>query len=222
MSELLRELEEDIKRDRAARLWKRWGGVLIGASLAVVIGTAAGVAWKHQRTAKQQEATGLLLATFAKQDLNDEGRISALAQVAEQAQGQTASAIAQLQRASLLTEANKGKEAFDVYVSVAKDTTQDKALRNLAAVLAVNASVQYALPMPELADISKDEAFYAAWQEAKGWKLLQDEKREEATARFASIRDDVTAPALTRNRMQTILASLGEHTAPAAADKKDE
>ena len=43
---LLREIQEDLRRERLEKLWKRYGSVLIGAALAIVVAVAAYQAWK--------------------------------------------------------------------------------------------------------------------------------------------------------------------------------
>jgi hypothetical protein len=51
--ELFREIEEDLRRDRMNRLWQRYGGIVVGAALLVVVGTAGKVFWDHRQTQLQ-------------------------------------------------------------------------------------------------------------------------------------------------------------------------
>lgn len=44
--EFIREVDEAVRQDRWLQLWKRYSSLIIGAALAVVIGSAAGVGWR--------------------------------------------------------------------------------------------------------------------------------------------------------------------------------
>jgi hypothetical protein len=62
--EFIREVEEDLRRDQMARLWRRYGGVVAGAALLVVAGTAGKVFWDHrQAQARAEEAQRFAAAT---------------------------------------------------------------------------------------------------------------------------------------------------------------
>lgn len=54
---LLREADEELRRERLEGLWKKYGGMLITACIMVVLGTAIGVYWKHHVTQKNMAQT---------------------------------------------------------------------------------------------------------------------------------------------------------------------
>ena len=55
--EFIREVDEAVRQDRWMHLWKRYGTYLVGAVLAIVLGTGAGVAWRSwQESQRQSEA----------------------------------------------------------------------------------------------------------------------------------------------------------------------
>jgi hypothetical protein len=45
--EFIREVDEAVRREQWQKLWQQYGSYLVGAVLAVVIGTAAGMAWRN-------------------------------------------------------------------------------------------------------------------------------------------------------------------------------
>lgn len=53
--ELFREIEEDLRRDRMNRLWQRYGGIVLGVALLVVVGTAGKVFWDHRQAQMRAE-----------------------------------------------------------------------------------------------------------------------------------------------------------------------
>jgi hypothetical protein len=48
VADIFQEVDEDIRKDKATELWKKYGGIVIGACLAVVIGTGANVGWGRE------------------------------------------------------------------------------------------------------------------------------------------------------------------------------
>ena len=47
MSDIFREVDEDLRRDRMERVFKRYGGIMLAAALAVVAATGGTVAWRN-------------------------------------------------------------------------------------------------------------------------------------------------------------------------------
>ena len=47
MSDFLRELEEDIKEEKIVNLWRKYGNLVIGIALAIVIGTVGYTLWTY-------------------------------------------------------------------------------------------------------------------------------------------------------------------------------
>lgn len=68
--EFLREVDEAVRQDQWLKLWRRYGSYILGAALAVVIGAAAGVAW---RTWQQHERADEARRYFAAQQLLRDG-----------------------------------------------------------------------------------------------------------------------------------------------------
>ena len=61
--EFIREVDEAVRQDRWLKLWKHYGAYVIGAALAVVIGSAAGVGWRAwQESQRQDEAERYMAA----------------------------------------------------------------------------------------------------------------------------------------------------------------
>ena len=45
--EFIREVDEELRRDRFATLWRRYGAMVLGAAILIVAATAAKVGWDH-------------------------------------------------------------------------------------------------------------------------------------------------------------------------------
>ena len=47
MSDIFREVDEDIRRDQIKKLWDRFGPYVLGLALLIVLGTAGYRGWGH-------------------------------------------------------------------------------------------------------------------------------------------------------------------------------
>src|SRR5688500_15726335 len=57
MNELLREIEDDIRRERFNHLWHRFGRIMVGVSIVVVLATIAVVIMQNQKQSAAMEKT---------------------------------------------------------------------------------------------------------------------------------------------------------------------
>ena len=55
LADIFREIEEDLRRDKAAEFWKRYGRYIVGAAAFVVAATAGYVGWKEYQLRQQLE-----------------------------------------------------------------------------------------------------------------------------------------------------------------------
>jgi hypothetical protein len=53
--EFIREVDEAVRQDRWLWLWKHYGTYAIGAAVAIVLGTGAGVAWRSWQASERQD-----------------------------------------------------------------------------------------------------------------------------------------------------------------------
>ena len=63
MSDIFKEVEEDVRRERYVKLWKDYGKYVIAGALAIVLGTAAGVGWRDYKSSQREgDSTAFLQA----------------------------------------------------------------------------------------------------------------------------------------------------------------
>lgn len=213
VSDLFQEVDEEIRRDRAIELWKRYGNYIIGAALALVIGTGAYVAWRdysHQKAAEQGARffAAASLATGAERDK----AIDAFDEIAKNANAGYA-ALAQMREAALKAQAGDMEAAASIYRSVADDSGVDKELRDAANLLAMLHSIERIEPA-EL-----DRALAPLQASGNPWRFSALELAALAAARtgeaakardlYAKIADDVQAPPGLRARAAEMVAVLG-------------
>ena len=136
MSDLFREIEEDLQHDRYKKLWAKYGNLVIAAAVAFVVGTAGWQGWKAYRL-RQEEALGQRYATALAlaHAGNSADAEAGFAKLASDANAGYA-ALARLQEAALLAKAGKNAEAIAVYDKLAADGSVERPYRDLATLLA--------------------------------------------------------------------------------------
>jgi hypothetical protein len=92
VSDIFREVEEDVRRDRLEKLWKQYGDYVIAAVAVIVVGVAGFKLWQHYQAVQIAKAS---VAYSTAMQLGSGGKNAAAAQAfAMLADGETASAIA--------------------------------------------------------------------------------------------------------------------------------
>lgn len=213
MSDIFQEVDEDLRRERALKLWRKYGNYVIGAAVLVVAGTAAYVGWRdYQRSQAEAGAIRYLAAVDQARAGDAASSSAALASVVREAPAGYA-ALARLQEAGLKARGGDAAGAAELYRAVAADSGVEKELRDAAAVLATLSVVDAA----DAAEIARRAAAIAtpdnpwrhlAW-EAAALAAAKAGNLEQARGFYTRITDDPGAPAGMRSRAAEMLAALG-------------
>lgn len=213
----IREVNEEFRKDQARRLWDRFGPVLIGAAVAVVIGTAAFVGydyWVETRADRSGDAYSNAL-TLARDGKSDEA-IAALK--ALQADGHGAyPELARMRAATLLAEKGDATGAVAEFDAVAADTSIPEGLRGAARVRAAYLLVDHG----SYADVAaRVEALTAdtnplrhSAREALGLAAWKEGNSADAQKLFEQIAADDAAPRDMRERAELMSELIRGSTA---------
>src|SRR3954463_12883977 len=155
MSDIFREVDEDLRRDRLEMIWKRYGAAIVGAVLIIVAGTAGFVAWRnHQRAEAETEtaqlADALRLAGNSAGQGNNGGNntngdpkaaADALSAFAGQS-GMGPGTLARFFEAGLRAREGDNATAVKIYDELPQSAKLEPAYRDLATILSVMHQVQ--------------------------------------------------------------------------------
>jgi hypothetical protein len=213
VSDVFQEVDEELRRDKAAELWKRYGNYVAGAAIAIVVGTGAYVAWRDytQKQAAQQGAEFFAATALAAGGDRDKA-IPAFDALARNASSGYA-VLARMREAALKADAGDRAAAATIYRSVADDNGAAKDLRDAARLLAGLQTIE-TLDSAEL-----DRQLAGLRADANPWRhtaiemaaITAAKTGDAAKARelFARIADDPTAPTGARGRAAEMIAALG-------------
>lgn len=199
MNELIREIEEDIRRERIDRLWQNFGRKAVWASIGVVALTIATVAWKDYREHAAMRHTSRFIGALDKLAASDySGAIESLDKLILDKNSEYYP-LAMLRKAEAQNLAGDQQGALLTYRTLAE---RNDAFGSLAKILGASDSAPI--------EVKKGEPLYYTLSEWRGWQLMQAGKKDEATDIFLKLWYDMGAPPSMHHRLSQVL----QHVAP--------
>jgi len=213
MADIFQEIEEDLRRERVEKLWKKYGSYVVGVALGVVLTVAAYVGW--QKYAEQRRlADGERFATALEQIRPGTEAVAAdaLSLVARES-GAGYAVLARLREAALRAEAGETEGAIAIYDALAADDGVDALFRELALLLSVMHQMDdgdAAGLIDRLAPLTEaDNPWRHSALEISGVLAFRSGDRGRAREVFTRLSDDATTPQGLRARAAEMLAILG-------------
>lgn len=205
----IREVNEELRSEQVRAVWRRFGPVLIGGAVAVVIGTASYVGYEYWRESKaavsgDQFLTALDLAGEKKTD----EALSALKKLETEGAG-SYPVLAQLRTATLLEQKKDMAGAVTAFDAVAADSKAPVALRDVAKLRAAYILVDtgsYEDVAKRAETLSADgNPMRGSAREVLGLAAYKAGRADDARKLFQQNADDAAIPANLRQRANTML-----------------
>jgi hypothetical protein len=209
MSDIFREVDEEVRRDQAARIWGRYQNLFIGLAVLVIAATAGWRFYEHYRTKQAEEAGAKYQAALA---LAREGKAAeaegALERIAKGGPKGYA-LLARLREAAELSGSDPAA-AVKAYDAIAADGTIDPLFQNLARLRAALLRLDEADgkeiegrlgPMT-----ANDNPFRFSAREALALAALKHDDFDGAGRQLDTIVVDPQAPGAMRQRAEALLA----------------
>ena len=209
----MREVDENLRRDRARDFAKKYGTWLIGALVLFLAASGAWIYWQQQQ-AKQSEAQVEQLAQIYGSIASGNVRqappkLDALAADSEGA----VRASALFTRAAIAIEQRDTNLALAKYREVAADEDMPRPYRDLALIRQTALEFDKMKPdevIARLAPLAKPGTpWFGSAGELTAAALLKQGKRDEAGRLFAAIAKDKSVPEQLRGRSVQIAGTLG-------------
>lgn len=212
MANFIEEVDEEVRRERAQKLWKRWSPLIIGVVMLILVGVAGYEVWKGWQAEKTAAAGARFTSAL---NLAQAGKSAEAATAfADLAKGGAAgyAELARFQHAANLVEAKDITAAVAVYDAIASDSGVAPRFRDLARYLAVFHGLGQ-LPLDQvkqrLAGIASDSPWAANARELSAVAELRAGNTEEARRQLTALADDPLVPTGLRGRATELLAALG-------------
>lgn len=221
----MREVDEELRRDRLTGFWRKYGLVTIIGILLLLAAAAAIIWWRDSRQAEREAQAETLTRLFETIDAgNAEQAADDLARLGEsELPGYRAAAL--LTRAALAIEDGEEAEAIGLYGEIAADESLARPYRDLARVR--RTALEYdrlepAAVIRRLEGLAEpDSPWFASAGEMAAMAYLKMGRREEAARLFTAIAKSEEVSPTMRSRATQMAGSLGVDALATDDDQAD-
>lgn len=209
----IREVDEDLKNESMKKLWDKYGLfvlLIVIVSLTVAVSYESIKSWYIKRAENRTEGYAVALS-MQNQGLFDDS-LEALDLIINQKMG-TYAELAEMQKANILLEQNKEKEALALLEKIANDKNRSLQLRD-TALIKLASYRQDGATFEEMSELlssitkSKDNAWYAVAEDMLATILLRDGNIEQAKEIYNALLENQDTPDDLKNRVKDILSVL--------------
>jgi hypothetical protein len=203
LSDIFQEVDEDLRRDQVAKLWRRYGSYVIAAAVAIVVATGGYVAWQNYRTRQlMNEGDNFIQGVMLRNSGQSREAVQAFSTLADRTSDGYGT-LARFNQAATLAERGETADAVKVYDSLST-SAGDRTLRDLATICSATLSLETA----DSAELkSRLDPIAAAdnplrYSARELLALLSLHKGDTATAKqlFKELSADQSAPSGVRSR----------------------
>ena len=212
--QLLREIDEDLRRDQWLGLWRAYGRHVVAAAVVLGLGFVGVVGWReYQESRLASDGHAYWLADRLEQRGELDRAAAGFADLAADGTGGYG-LLAGLREARLLALAGDRPAAIAVYDGIAGDGSVDEVYRQLAALYAATLLIDDG----DAADLDRRLApllgTSSPWRhsamELQGLLAMRRGDAAAAATVFAALRDDSATPTALRERAGELLALSGD------------
>jgi len=212
LADIFQEVDEELRRDKAAEVWTRYGRYIIAAAVFIVAATASYVGWKQYRL-QQQTAYGerFALALTLIQEKKPADALEALGGLADDA-GAGIGTLARFRAAAVMAGEGDRAGAVAIYDAVSKDGAADPLYARLADLYYVMTTLETGDPDALTARLEPLLAADSPWRfsarELSALIALRKGDTEQARASYTALADDPKTPSGARARAAEMLRAL--------------
>jgi hypothetical protein len=211
VSDIFREIDEELRRDNLLKLWRRYGRYFIVAVVAALAIAGGIVAWRsHQLTLRQAQSVRYAAAIALLREGKDAEAAKVYASVADEGRGY--GRLASFEAADLAAKAGDRKAAIAAYDKLASSSDRDPELREVATLLSVmtgfadsdaQATIDRLKPLTE-----SGSPWRATALELTAAAMLKAGDKPGALDIYKKLADDLAAPEGVRARAAEMAAVL--------------
>jgi hypothetical protein len=209
----LREVDEELRRDQAVALWRRWGRVAIVAVVVALAAFGAFLFYRHQQTVAAEKEGEKLQSAYdylAAQDTA--GAAKPLAELAA-SKREGYRTLAAFTQADLLLVKNDLKGAAQKFGTIAGDTAVAQPFRDLALIRQTSAEFDTLAPATVVTRLKSLVVPGNPWLGSAGELVaaayLKQGRRDLAAQTFAMIARDEGVPPSLRQRAVQMSSAMG-------------
>jgi len=209
----VREVDENLRRDRMRDFFKEYGNWLVVA-VGLFLAISGGLIWWNQhQVQKRGEQVEQLAQVYKEIGSGNTAKAAPQLDALADSDSKAVRASAQFARAALALQQNDTKQAAATYKAIADDGGMPRPYRDAALIR--QAALEFDQLKPDeviarLAPLTKaGEPWFGSAGEMTALALLKQGKNQQATQLFAAIAKDKSAPEAIRGRAAQLASSMG-------------
>jgi hypothetical protein len=216
VSDIFREIDEELRRDNLLQLWSRYRRYIVAFAVLVLVVAGAIVAWRdHQLAERRAQSMRYSSALSLVREGKDADAAKVFAAVAEEGGGYAT--LARFEEAELLAKSSDHKAAAAAYDRIAAASGIDPVFRDLATLLSImqgtsaqgTSGQEVQSVIARLAPMtSPGNPWRSTALELTAAARLQAGDKAGALEVYKSLADDLAAPQGVRARAAEIAAAL--------------
>ncbi len=213
MSDIIREVDEELRREDWEKVWKKYGKFVIAGAVGIVVATAAVVGWREYDRA-QRMAGGDRFAAAVSRVENAASPADAAEIMAALAGDATPgyATLARFRAAKFRADAGDRAAAIAAYDALAADSAVEPLFRDLATLYSVRMQINEGDPAALTARLAPLTVDANPWRytarELTAVLALASGDTETARRLYAPLADDLQTPESLRARAAEMLRAL--------------
>ncbi len=208
----LREVEEELRRERLEKIWRQYGTYILIAAALIVFGVLGYKYWENARIVAAQTMGGRYEGALHLMSEGKEGSAAMEFETLAQEGAGGYAALARLQLAGALLKEGKKSEALAAYEALASDPTADEMLKSYGALQAAAlrlGDADFTEMQNRLNPLMGDESpWHFSARELMGLAAFKAGKSDEARTLLTPLLVDQKTPQSINDRVQIILAEI--------------
>jgi hypothetical protein len=211
---LLREVDEELRREQMQKLWERYNGVILGGAALILLGVG-GYKMLETRRIAAMETSGADFNAALKlsDDLKADDAVKAFQKIADSGPAGYA-ALAKLHVAGAHIKAGKTAEALAAYQSIIDTPSSDSLLRNFAQLQVATLKLgeaDFTEQQNRLNPMTgEDSPFNTTARELLGLAAFKAGKFDEARKNFEPLLIDPRASRAIQERVKIVMGEIAK------------
>lgn len=212
MADLFQEIDDELRQDKASRLWRVYGKYVVAAAILIIISVGGYKFWQQKQLDDGEKASISYESALARSASGDHK--GAIDQLNGEEIGAVAgyAALSQMQKANLAMKINDFEAALITFKDIAENDNYPQSIKEWASFRYVAVRVEKQIDSNAPADLDSLIATDSPWRfllkEIKAIREIETGNEGEAKAIFSELADDENAPERLRVRAAEFLKTL--------------
>lgn len=209
---LLREVDEELRREQMQKIWERYNGLILGAAALIVVGVGGYKLLESRRIAASEAAGAEFTSALVLSEANKADEATKAFEKISQSGPEGYATLAKLHLAGAHAKAGRTAEAVTAYQSIISDSASDSLLRNFAQLQVASLKVgegDFTEQQNRLTPLAGDDsAFKVTARELLGLSAFKAGKFDEARKYYEPLLIDPKASRAIQERVKIVMGEI--------------